>query len=270
MRKTWTRSLLALTVATAFAGAITAASAQGMGGHHMGGSAGGGAGPHGDGGYAGPHSGGFGGGRGPAMGGGGGGFAGPHGGFSRGPSFGGGAPHAQRSFGPQHTMELGPRAHGMQSGGLHERGLSSQRGMHAQSLAHERDLRGQNLAHERNLRGQSLAHERNLRGQNLRTTTRTGFAQAGVHSHIPLSHTKINRIRQVALHNHFFSRFHVTNVNFDIAIGVHVPRHFRLFLVPEEIVFIEPAFSDFLCFFFEDEFVIVDPVTFVIVAVIPV
>jgi Protein of unknown function (DUF1236) len=247
MRKTWTTSLLALTAATALAGAITAASAQGMGGHHMGGSAGGGgfAAPHGGGGYAGPH----GGGRGPVMNGGGG-FAGPHGGSNRGPSFGGGAPHAQRSFGPQATMrgEFGSRAHGMQTGGLHERGLSSQGGMHAQSLA----------------------NERNLHGQNLRTTTRTGFAQAGVHSHIPLSHTKINRIRQVALHNHFFSRVRVTNVNFDIAIGVHVPRHFHLFLVPEEIVFIEPAFSGFLCFFFEDEFVIVDPVTFVIVAIIPV
>jgi hypothetical protein len=254
MRKTWVTSLLALMAATALAGAITAASAQGMGGHHLGGGGGGGhAGPHG-GGYAGPHGDRLGGGHGPAMSGG----ARHFGSYSHGPSLGGGAPHAQRSFVPQHTMrsEFGARGHGIQTGGMHERGLSSQRGMH-----------------ERNLRGQNLAHERNTRGQNLRTTTRTGahgFAQAGAHSRIPLSHTKINQIRQVALHHDLFSRFRVSHVNFDIAIGVHVPRHFRLFLVPEEIVVIEPAFFGFRCFFFEDEFVIVDPVTFVIVAVIPV
>ena len=268
MRTKWTTSLLAVTAAAALAGTITAASAQGMGGHHMGGGGGGG-------GYAGPHGGG-GGGHGPVMGGGGGGhFAAPHGGFSRGPSFGGSAMHSQRSFGPQHSMrgEFGPRGQGPQTRALHEHGLSSQRGMHAQSLAHERNLRGQNLAHDRNLRGPSSAQQHRFAGHDVRGRDRTGrqgFAQAGAHSRIPLSHTKINRIRQVALHRHLFSRFRVTNVNFAIAVGVVVPRHVRLFLVPEEIVFIEPAFSGFLCFFFEDEFVIVDPVTFVIVAVIPV
>ena len=60
----------------------------------------------------------------------------------------------------------------------------------------------------------------------------------------------------------------MTNVSFSIRIGVFVPRTFRLFVIPEEIVIIVPRFRHFRCFIFDDELVIVDPVTFEIVAII--
>ena len=59
-------------------------------------------------------------------------------------------------------------------------------------------------------------------------------------------------------------------MNFDIRIGVVVPRSFSLLVIPEDIMFIVPQFRHFRCFLFDDELVIVDPFTFEIVAVIPV
>ena len=123
-----------------------------------------------------------------------------------------------------------------------------------------------------------------MHGQGARTTSRTGtqtkmtqkqrdrhaFAQAGTRSRISLSREQRTRIHHVVLRRGFISRFRVTHVNFVVRVGIVVPRSFRLFVVPEEIVFIAPEFEDFLCFVFDDEFVIVDPVTFEIVAIIPV
>jgi len=122
-----------------------------------------------------------------------------------------------------------------------------------------------------------------MHGQNLKTTSRTGtqtgvtrshrgtqaFAQAGTRSRISLTSQQRARIHNVVLHRDF-SRFRVTNVNFDIRIGVFVPRSFRLFVIPEDIVFIVPRFRHFRFFVFDDELVIVDPFTFEIVAIIPV
>ena len=66
------------------------------------------------------------------------------------------------------------------------------------------------------------------------------------------------------------SRLRVRHVNFAVRVGVAVPRTFRLFVVPEEIVIIVPRFRHYLCFVFDSELVIVDPVTFFIVAIIPI
>ncbi len=46
-------------------------------------------------------------------------------------------------------------------------------------------------------------------------------------------------------------------------------RSFHLFAVPEDIVVIAPRFRGFRFFIVEDEIVFVDPVTFEIVAVMP-
>jgi Protein of unknown function (DUF1236) len=229
MRKTWTRSVLAVMTATALGAGITVASAQHPG--HSGGGGPHGGGPHG-GGFAGPHGGGF---AGPH----GGGFAGPHGGGPHGGGFAGphgfAAPHGGPGYGGQHPMHsehFAPQGHGMQAGPLH-----SQRGLHGQ------------VPH-------GNAH---------------GFAQAGSHGHIGLSHEKMNRIHNVALHQGFVSRYRVHDVDFHVAVGAFVPRHFHhFFRVPEAIVFIEPAFADDYCFVYEDELVIVDPYTLEIIAIIPV
>jgi uncharacterized protein DUF1236 len=180
-------------------------------------------------------------------------------------SFGGGALHAQRGpgFGTQHAMR-GDRP-GMQTRALHTR-------------------QGRTLGEQRGIQGRALAQQHRLQGQNLRTTSRTGtqtrvtrtqrgtqgFAQAGTRSRISLTSQQRTRIQNVVLRRGFISRFRVTNVNFNVSIGVVVPRSFHLFVIPEDIVLIVPQFRQFLCFVLDDEFVIVDPVTLVIVAIIPI
>lgn len=123
-----------------------------------------------------------------------------------------------------------------------------------------------------------------MHGQHVRTTGRTGtrtavahdrrgthaFAQAGTRSRISLSSQQRTRIHNVVLHRGFISRFRVTDVNFDVRVGVRVPRSFHLFVVPEDIVIIAPQFRGYRCFVFDDELVIVDAFTFEIIAIIPV
>ncbi len=247
-------SLLVATAAATLVAGVTLASAQGGGG------GGGGQRMHqsqGGGGFSARGGGGGGGGGHVQMQGrSGGGFSPSH---ARSFGGGGGALHAQRGVGSQHAMRsehLGSRGRSMQTGALHAQ-------------------RGRAFAEQR---GRTRMH-----GQNLKTTSRTGiqtgvtrshrgtqaFAQAGTRSRISLTSQQRARIHNVVLHRDF-SRFRVTNVNFDIRIGVFVPRSFRLFVIPEDIVFIVPRFRHFRFFVFDDELVIVDPFTFEIVAIIPV
>ena len=96
------------------------------------------------------------------------------------------------------------------------------------------------------------------------------FGAIVVSSRISLSSQQRTRIHNVVLHRGFISRFRVTDVNFDVRVGVRVPRSFHLFVVPEDIVIIAPQFRGYRCFVFDDELVIVDAFTFEIIAIIPV
>jgi len=178
------------------------------------------------------------------------------------------------------------QAHGPSSasGALHaQRGhaLHEQRG---HMLTGQRGHRGHAVAGQRAHRGHAVAEHRRMHGQHVRTTSRTGtrtavahdrrgthaFAQAGTRSRISLSSQQRTRIHNVVLHRGFISRFRVTDVNFDVRVGVRVPRSFHLFVVPEDIVIIAPQFRGYRCFVFDDELVIVDAFTFEIIAIIPV
>ena len=66
-----------------------------------------------------------------------------------------------------------------------------------------------------------------------------------------------------------FDRFRVSRVDFDVRPGVRIPRHVHLFSVPSDIVSVVPAYRGYRFFYYEEELVIVDPVTLEIVAVIP-
>jgi Protein of unknown function (DUF1236) len=260
MRHKWMSSMLAATAAAALVAGVTFASAQAPGGgQHMR--------------------------QGPASGGGHAQMQGRGGGFNQ--SSGralGSASHAQtgRSFGPSHAQtshSFGPQ-HAMRSERSASRGHAAVQTRNAQSR--------HAAAPQRSHRGQALAEQRRMHGQNLKTTSGTtkqtgtakqtgtrnqrgtkAFAQAGTQSKVSLTSQQRARIHNVVLHRDF-SRLRVRNVDFDIRIGVVVPRSFHLFVIPEDIVFIVPEFRHFRCFFFDDELVIVDPVTFEIVAVIPV
>jgi len=246
-------SLLAATTAAALVAGVTLASAQGPGGT--------GGGDRGDGRHMhqGAAGGGSGGGHAPstAMQGR---SSGHAGGYhqAHGPSSASGALHAQRGH------------------ALHE-----QRG---HTLTGQRGHRGHAVAGQRAHRGHAVAEHRRMHGQHVRTTSRTGtrtavahdrrgthaFAQAGTRSRISLSSQQRTRIHNVVLHRGFISRFRVTDVNFDVRVGVRVPRSFHLFVVPEDIVIIAPQFRGYRCFVFDDELVIVDAFTFEIIAIIPV
>jgi hypothetical protein len=58
-------------------------------------------------------------------------------------------------------------------------------------------------------------------------------------------------------------------VDFALRRGVRVPRTVEFFDLPEDIVSIVPAFRSYKYFLVGDEIVVVDPVTYEIVDVIP-
>jgi len=62
----------------------------------------------------------------------------------------------------------------------------------------------------------------------------------------------------------------VTSVNFNIRVGVAVPRTVKFAPVPASIIEIQPAWRGYMYFVYEDEIIIVHPRTLKIVAVIEV
>jgi hypothetical protein len=63
----------------------------------------------------------------------------------------------------------------------------------------------------------------------------------------------------------------VGHVDFDVQVGTEIPRdRIHIVPVPETLVQIDPAWSGFLYFVYEDEVVIVDPSDMRIVAILPV
>jgi hypothetical protein len=62
----------------------------------------------------------------------------------------------------------------------------------------------------------------------------------------------------------------VTNVNFSISVGTHVPRNVGFHPLPREIVTIYPDWSGYEMFLVGDQIVVVNPRTLEIVAVLDV
>lgn len=62
----------------------------------------------------------------------------------------------------------------------------------------------------------------------------------------------------------------VTNVNFDVKVGVAVPRTVRIAPLPATIISIEPEWRGYMYFVYNDEIIVVEPRTLQIVAVLQV
>ena len=62
----------------------------------------------------------------------------------------------------------------------------------------------------------------------------------------------------------------VTNVNFDVKVGVVVPRTVRIAPLPATIIEIEPSWRGYMFFVYADEIIVVEPRTLRIVAVLEV
>jgi hypothetical protein len=137
----------------------------------------------------------------------------------------------------------------------------SQRGDRGNELGEQRgtqELRGQ--------RGRAFGEERNERFRGNREGT-AGFAREHLGRSVELSSEQRTRIHGVFEHER--DRYRVGHVDFDIREGVRIPRRFHLYTLPSDIVEVVPAYRGYRFFYYEDQIVIVDPVTLEIVAVIP-
>jgi len=190
---------------------------------------------------------------------------------------GGGAERHQGSGG--HAQSLGTQGRsGAQTGETRE-----QRG---NAIGEERNERGKALGEQKTNKqlgnkeqterlGRSERNERLGRGERnerlgTRTERSTGFARERSSRSVELSSDQRTRIHDVFVRDRDrFNRFRVGRVDFDLRPGVRIPRHFHLFTLPSDFVTVVPEYRGYRFFYYEDEIVIVDPVTLEIVAVIP-
>ncbi len=94
-------------------------------------------------------------------------------------------------------------------------------------------------------------------------TENRGSARAAVN----LSSEQRTRIHSIIVGERGAPR--VGRVDFDVKVGVAVPRTIRLAPIPETIVTIEPEWRGFEYFLVGDKIVVVDPATLEIVAILP-
>src|SRR6266567_317458 len=166
-----------------------------------------------------------------------------------------------------------------QPGGLGTQGHTqrSETGQTGRAMGEERKALGEQkgtkqLGEQKGTK--QLGEQKGTKGTSGQTTTQrragqTGFAQGGAQGRVSINEQQRTRIHDVVVNKNFTSRFRASNVNFDVRVGTRIPRSFHLFAVPEDIVVIAPRFRGFRFFIVEDEIVFVDPVTFEIVAVMP-
>jgi len=84
--------------------------------------------------------------------------------------------------------------------------------------------------------------------------------------------TNLSSEQRTRIHDMVFSRRdipRVSNLDADVRVNSVIPRSVRLVAVPEDVVRIYPRFRRDRLFVYNDEIVIVDPVTFRIIAVLP-
>jgi uncharacterized protein DUF1236 len=135
--------------------------------------------------------------------------------------------------------------------GANERGRFNER-----SQVDERGRLGTNERGRFNERGRA---ETTGRGS---TSTRTD-ADVGVN----LSSEQRTRIHEMVLSRRDIPR--VSHLGVDVRVNSVIPRSVRLAAVPEDVVRVYPRFRRDRIFVYNDEVVIVDPVTFRIIAVLP-
>ena len=97
-------------------------------------------------------------------------------------------------------------------------------------------------------------------GQGGRETT--GAAPSGSAAISTEQRTKIRE------HRSAFSAGRVSNVNFKVSVGVTVPHSVTLHALPATIIEVVPAWRSYRYVMVEDEIIIIDPVTYRIIAVI--
>jgi hypothetical protein len=103
-----------------------------------------------------------------------------------------------------------------------------------------------------------------------RSAETTGRASSSTRSDVGVNLSSEQRTR---IHDMVFSRRdipRVSNLDVDVRVNSVIPRSVRLAAIPQDVVRIYPRFRRDRLFVYNDEIVIVDPVTLRIVAVLPV
>jgi len=108
--------------------------------------------------------------------------------------------------------------------------------------------------------------DRRLEGSRDRTERSTTVGRSE-RTNVEINEQQRSRIRDVVVSHRDIPR--LSNVNFNIRVGTVVPRSVRFVAVPEDIVRIYPRFRRHRIIIVGDEILIVDPVTYRIVAVLP-
>ena len=103
-------------------------------------------------------------------------------------------------------------------------------------------------------------------GDARRETTGQGAAPSRTNITVNVSPEQRTRIHDVIVKEHAAPR--VDHVDFNVSVGTRVPRSVHFVEVPREIVEIEPEWRGYDYFMVGDRFVIVDPATLDIVAVL--
>jgi hypothetical protein len=111
-------------------------------------------------------------------------------------------------------------------------------------------------------RDQSAAQKGTEQPTNKQATTGEQGAK-----HVDLSGDKRDRVRMALREKSDIK--HRTNVNIDLRIGTRLPRDFDLVPVPDSVVAIVPEYRGYLFAYVDDDYVICDPQTYEVVAVIP-
>ena len=148
--------------------------------------------------------------------------------------------------------------------GANEGGRFNERGR-----VEERGRLGANERGRAEERGRLGANERGRFDERSRAET-TGRASSSTRTDVGVNLSSEQRTR---IHDMVFSRRdipRVSNLDVDVRVNSVIPRSMRLAAVPEDVVRIYPRFRRDRLFVYNDEIVIVDPVTFRIVAVLPV
>ncbi len=177
---------------------------------------------------------------------------------------------AQEQRGPQNQ-----RGAQQQRGNEEQRGAQNQRGTE-QRGAQDNDRPGANGSQERTQeRTQERPQERMGRDQDqdrgkavpgqAQQNGAPGHASGG--ANVQLTQDQRIKIKDVVVRDRNVAR--ADNVNFNIRVGVAVPRTVHVAVLPPEVVTIVPEYRGFEYVLVGDQLLIIDPITLEIVAILP-
>jgi hypothetical protein len=129
----------------------------------------------------------------------------------------------------------------------------------------ENRTQGQVEQKENHTQGQVQQPQNRTQGQTQREPTQTQTQREGGGS-VTLTSDQRTKIRETVIEGRNAPK--VDRVNFSLNVGTVVPRRVRVVEVPPTLVGIHPEWRGYRYFVYQDEIVIVDPKSLMIVAIV--